>query len=126
MGNGIQNLSIHGDLPRTPDRGPFRDLATHPREPSRPERRGDTYALMSRIAFVTGGARGIGAAIAQTLAADGHKVAVADIRDELAQETARSIDGLAVHADLTSSASVSEAIAQTEQQLGPIEVLVNN
>src|SRR5437588_12568204 len=79
-----------------------------------------------RIALVTGGARGIGAAIAHALAADGHKVAVGDIRDEEATQTAAAIDGLSVHLDVTDTASVNDAVSQVEHELGPIEILVNN
>jgi 2-hydroxycyclohexanecarboxyl-CoA dehydrogenase len=78
------------------------------------------------VALVTGAARGIGRAIALALAADGHRVAVADILDEDAAATAASVDGLAVHLDVTSAASVDEAVASTEAELGPIEILVNN
>jgi 2-hydroxycyclohexanecarboxyl-CoA dehydrogenase len=76
--------------------------------------------------LVTGGARGIGAAIARALAAEGHRVAVADILDEEAELTASELSGLAVHLDVTDSASVTEAKSQAERELGPINILVNN
>ncbi len=79
-----------------------------------------------RVALVTGGAGGIGNAIAQALAADGHKVAVADISDAQAQDIAQEIHGLAVHLDVTDSASVDEAVKQAERELGPINILINN
>ncbi len=79
-----------------------------------------------RTALVTGAARGIGRAIAQALADDGHRVAVADILDDDAATAAGAIDGLAVHLDVTDSGSVDVATAQIERQLGPIEILVNN
>lgn len=75
---------------------------------------------MQRVALVTGGNRGIGYAIAQELKAAGFKVAV----------TARSGEGpegtLTVSADVTDSISLDAAIAEIEQELGPIEVLVAN
>ncbi len=77
-------------------------------------------------ALVTGGARGIGAAIVRGLAEDGHRVAVADLRMEEAEQTAQAIQGLAVHLDVTDSASVTEATKQAERELGPINILVNN
>jgi 2-hydroxycyclohexanecarboxyl-CoA dehydrogenase len=80
----------------------------------------------SRIALVTGGARGIGRAIVQTLAEDGHRLVVADILDDAAAETAAAVGGLAVHLDVTDSASVDRATSQAERQLGPISILVNN
>jgi 2-hydroxycyclohexanecarboxyl-CoA dehydrogenase len=79
-----------------------------------------------RTALVTGAARGIGAAIATELASQGHRVAVADILDDAAAQTAAAIDGVAVHLDVTDSASVSAAVAQAEELLGPLEILINN
>jgi 2-hydroxycyclohexanecarboxyl-CoA dehydrogenase len=78
------------------------------------------------VALVTGGARGIGRAIVAELAVDGHRVVVADISDEAAQQAAAEVDGLAVHLDVTDRASIDAAVALVEQQLGPIDVLVNN
>jgi 2-hydroxycyclohexanecarboxyl-CoA dehydrogenase len=79
-----------------------------------------------RVALVTGAARGIGRAIATELAHAGHDVAVADILDEAAAETAAAIDGMAVRLDVTDSESVDRAVAAAEARLGPIDVLVNN
>jgi 2-hydroxycyclohexanecarboxyl-CoA dehydrogenase len=81
---------------------------------------------MSPVALVTGGARGIGEAIVRTLAADGHQVAVGDILDDDASETARAVGGLSVHLDVTDSASIDRAVVSVESELGPIGVLVNN
>jgi 2-hydroxycyclohexanecarboxyl-CoA dehydrogenase len=77
---------------------------------------------MGRVAFVSGGSRGIGRAIAEALARDGHTVAIGDIREaEPAGE-----GGLTVLCDVTDSGSVASAVRQVEKELGPIEILVNN
>ena len=84
-----------------------------------------------RVALVTGGGRGIGAAIATGLAQDGHKVVIADMRKQEADATAHAITeaggtAVAFEVDVTDSSAVSEVVAQTTEQLGPVEVLVNN
>ncbi len=79
-----------------------------------------------RVALVTGGARGIGRGIVHALAQDGHRVAIADILDELAAEVASETGALAEHLDVTDAGSVDAGIASIERQLGPIEIVVNN
>ncbi len=82
----------------------------------------------SRVAIVTGGARGIGRAIAERLAQEGLKVAVADRAFDEAQATAETIgqNAFAVELDVTSQASVSEAISTIVAQEGRLDVLVNS
>jgi 2-hydroxycyclohexanecarboxyl-CoA dehydrogenase len=80
----------------------------------------------ARIALVTGGARGIGRAIVHALAADGRRVVVGDILDDGAEETAAEVGGLAIHLDVTDTASVDAAVGDVESELGPVEILVNN
>ena len=84
-----------------------------------------------RVALVTGGARGIGRAIALALAADGRAVAVGDLLLEDAEATAAEarssgVDAIAVALDVTDSASVEAAVQRAVAELGPVSVLVNN
>jgi 2-hydroxycyclohexanecarboxyl-CoA dehydrogenase len=84
--------------------------------------------LEGRVAMVTGGGRGIGAAIAARLARLGASVAVCDLDATTAQSTAAALpaNGLAVRMDVSSSAEVVDAVARIGDELGPIDLLVNN
>jgi 2-hydroxycyclohexanecarboxyl-CoA dehydrogenase len=82
--------------------------------------------LEGRIALVTGGASGIGAATVRRLAAEGARVAVADIDLDGARVVAGEVDGHPLHLDVADAASASAAAAETDSELGPIDVLVNN
>jgi 2-hydroxycyclohexanecarboxyl-CoA dehydrogenase len=79
----------------------------------------------TRVAFVTGGAGGIGSEICRRLAAAGHRVAVADLAGSRSAEVAREIGGHAVDLDVTDPASVERAARAAADALGPVDVCVN-
>jgi 2-hydroxycyclohexanecarboxyl-CoA dehydrogenase len=79
----------------------------------------------ARVAFVAGGAGGVGSAICQALAAAGHRVVVADLVPEAAERVAREVDGVGVALDVTRLESVSQAVTRARDALGPIEICVN-
>jgi NAD(P)-dependent dehydrogenase (short-subunit alcohol dehydrogenase family) len=77
------------------------------------------------VAIVTGGARGIGRAIAARLARDGYSVVIADRDADAADATAEAVDGMAVPVDVADSASVAAAFRDVEARSKRIDVLVN-
>ncbi len=79
------------------------------------------------VAAVTGGGSGLGAAICRRLAAEGATIAILDVADDAAQELASRLpQAAAIHADVSDSASVEEALAKVEADLGPLAIMVNN
>lgn len=84
-----------------------------------------------RVAVVTGGARGIGAACAERLAADGHKVAVIDLREEATADVVGRIreaggEAIGIGADISDEAQVAAAVEKIAAELGGPTILVNN
>ena len=84
-----------------------------------------------RVAIVTGAARGIGAAIAHRLAADGIAVGVVDLDEQGSARTAKEIieDGgraIPVGADVADEKAAGNAVQQTVAELGPVTVLINS
>ena len=77
-----------------------------------------------QVALITGGARGIGAATAARLAAEGADVIIADFDLEAAQETAAAIGGRAVECDVTSREQVEAAVAEAAAPTGRLDILV--
>jgi len=84
--------------------------------------------LAGRVALVTGGARGIGAAIAAALAAEGADVTVLDVLADPAKDVAATLPGepWAVAADLRDPAQARGAVLATADRYGRLDVLVNN
>jgi NAD(P)-dependent dehydrogenase (short-subunit alcohol dehydrogenase family) len=82
--------------------------------------------LAGNTALVTGGATGMGAGIAEWLAAEGMHVVIADRDEQLGPETAARIGGSFVHADLAASAGVRAAVDAACRLPGRVAVLINN
>ena len=82
---------------------------------------------MPRVAVVTGGTRGIGAAIAKALKAAGYKVAASYGGNDEAAQKFKAESGIPVYKwDVSSYEACADGLKQIEADLGPIEVLVNN
>ena len=93
--------------------------------------RSDAGSLAGRVIIVTGGARGIGKAIAARCAEEGASLVIADVEEALAAQTAAEIEAagrqaIAVRTDVSAAASVSSMTAAAFDRYGRIDVLVNN
>lgn len=89
------------------------------------------FELKGKTAMVTGGAQGIGKAISSALAGQGAKVAIVDIDNAVAGQTADEINrqnatAIAIQADITDPEKVKQAVAGVREQFGAVDVLVNN
>ena len=87
--------------------------------------------LDGKIAFISGAARGIGAATARLMVEAGAKVAIGDVLDERGEETARAIAGsdnaaIYKHLDVTREEEWEAAIGATVSRFGGLDILVNN
>ncbi|PZX17784.1 3-oxoacyl-[acyl-carrier protein] reductase [Palleronia aestuarii] len=88
----------------------------------------NSYDFSSRRAIVTGGAQGLGRAAAERLAAGGATVALWDFDSDLAQATAKEIGAgaVGVKVDVSDWSSVEEALKETEEAIGPVDIAVNS
>jgi NAD(P)-dependent dehydrogenase (short-subunit alcohol dehydrogenase family) len=81
-------------------------------------------ALEGRVAVVTGGAQGIGNAIARSLAAEDARVVVADL--QRAEEAARTLGGVGLTVDVSDESQVERMVEDVVERCGRIDILVNN
>ena len=87
--------------------------------------------LENKVAFISGGARGMGAAEARLFSQEGCKVVIGDVRDELGRQVEAEINELGgeclfVHLDVTDEQSWKDAVAATVERFGKLDILVNN
>src|SRR5579864_5493380 len=86
--------------------------------------------LSGKVALITGGAAGMGAAFVRVFAAEGAKVAAADIQDELGRKVAGEVnrsggDAIYLHLDTSQAADWADAVAATVKRFGKLTTLCN-
>jgi NAD(P)-dependent dehydrogenase (short-subunit alcohol dehydrogenase family) len=81
--------------------------------------------IQGAAAIVSGGGSGLGRATAEALAAKGAKVAIFDVNQAAAEETAKAIHGAAFKCDVSDAASAEAAVAAAQAAHGPARILVN-
>lgn len=85
------------------------------------------FSLSGKVAVVTGAASGIGAAIAETFAARGARVALLDMNLDAARSRAAGLTGaVAIACNVTDAKSVADALAEVQKQLGVPDIVVNS
>lgn len=87
--------------------------------------------ISGKVVMITGGGGALGTAMAKMFADEGARVAVVDLNEENAAQTAldaseNGVETCAIGADITDKAQIEQAFAQTERELGPVDILVNN
>ncbi len=87
--------------------------------------------LKDKVCLITGSARGIGYAIAEELAANGAKIVLTDVLEDVLDESVRKLSStgaevIGIPLDVSDSAQVTAAVAKAKESLGSIDLLVNN
>ena len=82
--------------------------------------------LKNKIALITGGAKGLGASIAQHFFNEGAEVIICDINIDKAQKTANKLNGNAYYMDVSNSSSVQNVFRKIETKFKHLDILVNN
>lgn len=84
--------------------------------------------LSGKVALISGGARGIGAATARAIVREGGRVVIGDVLVDEAEKLASELEGFAIHVplDVTSALQWQSAVNTVEQKFGRLDVLVNN
>ena len=83
--------------------------------------------MTQKLWWITGGGSGIGRALAQSVAADGHKVVITGRRIEPLEETASGSNNILIHqADVTDASGLAAIVAEIEARHGPIDVAILN
>lgn len=88
--------------------------------------------LKDRVAIITGGAQGIGRAIAEKLADDGAKIVIVDVQEDAAKNTAdeiskdKNVESLALKIDVSSSQETEQMVKKTVEKFGKLDIIVNN
>lgn len=85
-----------------------------------------TKRLENKVAIVTGGAQGIGRAIAKRLIDEGARVALFDLKPEGGEATAKEIGAFFLKTDCTKKSEVDSSVAKVIEKFGKIDILVNN
>src|SRR5258706_7191820 len=102
-------------------------IAAHPGSDERTDVSTTSETLDGRVALVTGGAWGIGVAIARELATRGARVAVVDLDGSAAGTVAAELDGaVALQCDVSDAAACEALVAAVRRELGPVDILVND
>src|SRR5437879_2317515 len=84
------------------------------------------FRLDDKVALVTGGGQGIGAAICRRLAQAGARVGVFDLESDTAEQVALEIGGAGLAGDVTAEADIARALAELKARFGSVDILVNN
>ena len=82
--------------------------------------------LKNKVAIITGAARGIGLACAERFVAEGAKVIIADVLDEIGKAEAKRLGATYMHCDVSKSSDVKATVAATVKQHGAVDILLNN